>query len=117
MHFDLSLTKRMIKLTKEFTHHPFSSLPLLLAPSLVGAKRVNRCLGEVVNGGPLPAPPKLPRPYDSFAPGSPLAPPTPTRPTSYSDQKLMVAIDLVLDEVIRDGLPSVAMEILRSVST
>ena len=117
-HFDLSLTKKMVKLSRDFTYNSPTSLPLLLAPSLVGVKRVNRLFGEVINGGPLPRPPKLPRPYDSFAPGTPLAPPTPTHPTppTYSDQDLMVAIDLVLDDIIREQLPSVAMETLRNVS-
>ncbi|CAI7993826.1 Germinal-center associated nuclear protein [Geodia barretti] len=116
VHFDLSLTKKMVKLAREFAHHPPSSLPALLAPSLVGAKRVNRRLGEIVNGGPLPLPPNLPRPYDSFAPGTPLAPPTPTRPTPpvYSDKDLTVAIDLILEEITRKELFSVAMEMLQN---
>jgi hypothetical protein len=116
VHFDLSMTKKMVKLAREFAHHPPSSLPVLLTPSLVGAKRVNRRLGEIINGGPLPLPPKLPRPYDSFAPGTPLAPPTPTRPTPpvYSDRDLTVAIDLVLEETTREELSSVAMEMLQN---
>lgn len=88
MHFDLTLTKKTIKLNKEYTRDPPTSLPTQLSPSLVGKKRVNRCLGEVVNGGPLPSVPVLPRPYDSFAPGTPLAPPTPIQatPPNYADQ-------------------------------
>ena len=115
MHFDLSLTDKTVKLERDFTQHPPTSLPVHLAPSLVCSKRVNRCLGEVVNGGPLPSPPILPHPYDSFAPGTPLAPPTPTRP-QYSNREVTIAIDLVVEEVARDELPSVAMEILRNVS-
>ena len=118
MHFDLSLTKKAVKLAREFAHHPPSSLPLYLTQSLVGAKRVNRRLGEIVSGGPLPSPPKLPRPYDSFAPGTPLAPPTLPRPSppTYTDRELMVAIDLVIAEITNEILPSVAMETLRNVS-
>ena len=93
MSFDLTVTKKMVKLSRDFSRQPSSPFPLHLSPSLVGVKRVNRQLGEIVNGGPLPPPPKLPRPYDSFAPGTPLAPPTPIRTAppqlGFTDQVCM----------------------------
>lgn len=102
--FELVVSDKMVEFVRSTLKDPNEAIPKRKAPHLVDSKNT-KCLGEVVNGGPLPPPP-VHTPYSSFSPGTQLAsrepspyPQAPPPAVTYSTEDIVGSVNDIVREV------------------
>ena len=108
---------------------PPEAIPVKKCPHLVDSKNT-QCLGEVVNGGPLPPPP-IHTPYSSFSAKTqhlsrepspcpqapPTAPPPQIQQPGYSIEEMAAAVNGIVNEVTQIELEDILKRTVQEVCT
>ena len=104
--------------------NPAEAISMKKSAHLVDSKNT-KCLGEVVNGGPLPPPP-IHTPYSSFAPGAKLPsrepspfpqapPPQQNEQPSFNIVDMANVVNDIVTEVVTSDLNDIIQQSLQEV--
>ena len=116
--FQLVVSDKAVEFVRTPLQNPADAISMKKSAHLVDSKNT-KCLGEVVNGGPLPPPP-IHMPYSSFAPGAklPSREPSPlpqTPPLQQIEQPSFNIIDMatIVNDIINEVVTSDLNDIIQ----